>query len=306
MNITVKAKITNCIIGGAIKAGTSSVFSYLSAHPQVCGSSVKETFFFTRDFTGDSEKDRKRYAKYFSVEKGQDVLLEASPNYLCFNDDTALKIRKLIPEAKLLFILREPVSRFYSHYNFAMAKLQLPAELCFSDYYELCRKYSDGKITDQQAGITVKHLRALEIGNYYSQLNNYLSVFPVEQVKVMFYDDLSKDQQGFITEICNFLDIDAAYYHDFLFQKSNVTFSGRNKFIHRIAMIANRLLETFFRRYPATKRFLIRLYKRFNQKQEGYGSMDETLQKKIAAYYDNNNKKLAQLLSSYRLPEWLR
>ena len=68
------------IIAGTAKAATSSLFDYLSAHPEVCGSRVKETYFFSQGYSGDTQRDRERYAAFFAPETTARVLFEASPN----------------------------------------------------------------------------------------------------------------------------------------------------------------------------------------------------------------------------------
>ena len=62
---TQAARLANFVIGGTEKAGTTSVFDYLSAHPQVCASSRKETDFFRNEYSGEREVDARRYAAYF-------------------------------------------------------------------------------------------------------------------------------------------------------------------------------------------------------------------------------------------------
>ncbi len=293
----------NFIIGGAIKAGTSSVFTYLSAHPEICGSSVKETFFFTRHYSGQAKQDRVRYDKYFSCQKDTKVLLEASPNYLCYKDDVAGKIHQLLPETKLLFILRNPVDRLYSHFQFAKAKLQLPSTLTFQDYVVLCEDYSAGRTSVDEAGIVEKHLRALDIGMYAEQLENFYRVFPCSQIRVLFFDDLKQDQRRFMEAVCDYIGIDRNFYQHYVFEKSNVTFSGRVKFIHRIAMLVNHLFESIFRRFPGIKRTLVRFYKTFNQRQEGYQPMGDSLREHLNAYYAENNSRLRKILSDKTIPE---
>jgi len=121
------SSLPNFLIAGTEKAGTTSVFVYLSQHPQVCASSRKETDFFRNEFSGDRQRDEAAYAGYFrKCTADQHILMEASPAYLGEADIVAPRIHALLPDAKLLFILREPIARLYSAYNFYVARLSIP------------------------------------------------------------------------------------------------------------------------------------------------------------------------------------
>jgi hypothetical protein len=293
------------IIGGTIKGGTSSLFAYLSAHPEACGSSVKETFFFTHEYSGQSDHDRERYGRYFSPRPGAKVCVEASPNYLGYKENVAPRIKVLLPDAKLVFVLRNPADRLYSYYNFAVGKLELPADLGFERYVDLCERYASGRLSPEQAGIAEKHLRALEIGGYAGYLKNFYDVFPPQQIEVAFFDQLARDPVRFMSELCRFAGLDPEFFRNFGFGKANVTFSSRLKLLHRIAMLLNRALESVLRRHPGMKARLVRMYKRFNQDREGYRAMTETMRARLAQYYAPANRELRQLLQGRELPAWL-
>ena len=110
--MAIASRLANFVIGGTEKSGTTSVFDYLSAHPQVCASSIKETDFFRHGYTGDLAADARRYASYFEhCDSRSLVRLEASPGYLGEAATVAPRLRALVPEAKVLFILRDPVER---------------------------------------------------------------------------------------------------------------------------------------------------------------------------------------------------
>lgn len=296
----------NLIIGGTIKAATSSVFTYLSAHPDVCGSSVKETFFFTHEHSGDRERDLRRYRKYFTTRRGVNVAVEASPNYLGYKENVAPRIKSLLPDAKLLFILRNPVDRLYSHYHFAIGKLQVPADLKFENYVDLCERYSSAKLLPADAGIMETHLRALEIGKYSRYLRNFYDAFPPEQIKVVFFEHLMQRPVEFMSDICRFVGVDPVFFQDFKFNRINVTFSARRKPLHRVAMLLNRALESLLRQRPDIKMRLVQIYKRLNQNREGYSPMADPTRARLVQYYLPFNRELEGLLANQELPRWIK
>ncbi len=299
-------KIKNSfIIGGTIKAATSSVFTYLSAHPEICGSIVKETFFFTRDYTGNVNNDLENYNKYFKPNHKTKITLEASPNYLSYKTNVAPHIKSVLPDVKLLFILRNPVDRIYSHYYFSKGKLDLPKNLSFEAFVDICEQKGDLSSDRDSTGIAERNFRALEIGKYSKYLQNYLDEFPPENIKVVFFDDIRKNPVEFMESICQFIGVEAGFYSDYEFNKVNVTFSSQIQILHRIVLFLNKMLEPILRQRPVIKKLLVRVYKRINQNKEGYKVMEETTRNRLEDYYSSSNKRLATMLADQTLPDWL-
>lgn len=295
----------NFIIGGTIKAATSSLFNYLSAHPEVCGSKIKETFFFSQEYSGDLEEDRRKYAEYFSPDPENTVLMEASPNYLGYPENLAPKMKRLAPGLKIMFVLRNPVGRLYSHFNFAKSKLEIAENVTFERFVELCERFSNGQLTPADAGIHERNLRALEIGNYANFLPNFLECFESSDIHIVFYDDLARRPHEILVEICRFIDIDPSFFEDYAMTKANVTFSSRLRLLHFFALIINRSFEPFFRKFPTFKQRLVNIYKYFNQNRQGFAPMHEVTREKLLRYYEPGNAKLRALLAGQSQPPWL-
>lgn len=292
------------ILGGSIKAATSSLFNYLNAHPLICGSKVKETWFFSMHYSGDIEIDRNRYAAYFSPAAEHRILFEASPEYLSYRENVAPRIKRLLPDARLLFVLRDPVDRLYSHFNFAKGKFHLPRDMSFEFFVEQCQRFGNAEITVAESGIAIQHLRALEIGNYGRFLKNFYEQFAADQIKVIFFEDLKHQPLEVLEEICAFIGVSPSFYDGFVMHKANVTFSARLRYLHRLVLTFNRWFEPLLLRHPALKRRLLYVYKSLNQDREGYAPMHEETREKLAAYYAPGNDKLKQLLGGQKMPSW--
>lgn len=279
-------RLPNFIIGGTEKAGTTSVFDYLCTHPQVCGSSKKETDFFSAEYSGDPLRDAERYAAYFSrCDAEVPVLMEASPGYLGEAAKVAPRMQAMIPQVKLLFILRNPVDRFYSSFHFHRGKLNLPAGMTFESYLECCIEYDSGRKTAADLKIDDWYLKVLRFGRYAEFLSIYRETLSPARVKVMFFEALSEDPLSFMVELSDFIGIGTDPWQQYEFRKSNVTFSGKNRALHRLAMKANELGEPVLRRYPSLKRSLVDVYKAMNQKREGYDPMTPAVRARLLAYY---------------------
>ena len=279
------ARLANFVIGGTEKAGTTSVFDYLSAHPQVCASSRKETDFFRNEYSGEPAVDTRRYAAYFErCDPRAVVFMEASPGYLGEAATVAPRLRALIPEARLLFILRDPVERFQSSYEFHRGRLNLPQDMGLDDYLQRCLDY-DRAGAGASGGLDEWYLKVLRFGCYAEFIDRFRLQMPAANLKVMFFESLCRNEREFMVELSAFLGIDREFWSHYQFRPSNVTFSGRNRLLHRLAMRANALAEPLLRRYPAAKRALVGAYKTLNQAREGYDPMPAATRARLVDYY---------------------
>ncbi len=224
--------------------------------------------------------------------------MEASPGYLGEAASVVPRIASLIPDARFLFILRDPIDRLYSSFNFHVSKLNINENVSFQDYVRSCLSYDRGEAAAERLRLDDWYLKALRFGRYAEFLAPYFGTFGRERVKIMFFDDLSRDVAGFMKEISRFLAIDDAFWDTYEFQKTNVTFSSKSKLIHRVAMFVNAQAESILRQRPTLKRVLVDTYKRLNQKHQGYEPMLETVRAELESYYRPANQALRGLLGS--------
>jgi len=298
-------RIADFIIGGTEKAGTTSVFTYLGEHPGVCGSSSKETDFFRHEYSGNPYQDRASYARHFSTcSKRARVIMEASPGYLGEAATVAPRISELIPNAKLLFILRDPVERLYSSYNFHKGRLDIDKKIHFENYVDKCLAFDRGEADADELGLGEWYLKMLRFGCYAEYIRNYNAYFAGDQVKIMFFEQFTSDISGFMKELSIFLRIDINFWDNYEFRKTNVTFSGSNKMLHRAAITVNNRLERVLRQRPRLKHALVRLYKMINQAREGYDPMPASANETLKLYYRPHNEALRKLLGKEHLPGW--
>jgi len=298
-------RLANFVIGGTEKAGTTSVFDWLSTHPDVCGSVKKETDFFRHGCTGELDADARRYGGFFEhCPQDVSVRMEASPGYLGEAALVAPRMRRLTPGTKLLFILRDPIDRLYSSYNFHLGKLDLPRDLTFDDYVSRCFEYDRQVKRAQELGLDDWYLKVLRFGCYAEFIAIFCAELDPRHIKVMFFEALRRDEPGFMTELSEFLGIDPGVWAGFEFRKSNVTFSGRNPALHKLAMKTNAVVEPVMRRYPALKQTLVRAYKAVNQAREGYDPMPARTRERLVEYYAPSIDALQRYLGVELPTEW--
>ena len=136
-----KEKKPNLLIAGVSHGGTTSLFSYLSSHPEICASTIKETHYFSPILNGETVSSIEEYQKFFLHHDNEPYVMEAGPGYLYGGNELAGKVKELLREVRLVFILREPVSRLYSYFKYCSKAMQV-VNISFNDFVKLLEKQS--------------------------------------------------------------------------------------------------------------------------------------------------------------------
>lgn len=299
-----RTRYKHFIIAGTEKAGTTSVFSYLSGHPAIRPSRVKETDFFRQEHPG-SYND---YLSFFEgAPKFDKILMESSPGYLSEAEKVSSRLKAMLPDAKLLFILRDPVERLISSFRFHVGRLNIDDALSLDEYVGKCFAYYRNEAAPEQLGIGRWYLQALEQGLYANKLAHFHAIFSGTQISVMFLDDLVRDTRAFMQSVCVYANIDKGYFDNFTFYRENVTFFGKNKKLHNIAILLNNFLEPYFRKNPSMKRLLLSGYKTLNAKEAKQTPMSPAIRVQLEDFYLHDKAQLLALLGGLeKVPvKWL-
>ena len=191
------------LVIGAQKAGTTALYAYLRWHPGITGPSWKEVSFFDRHWwRGESW-----YRGQFPLRSGGKLVGEASPSYL-FHPLAPERARAVVPDAKLIALLRDPVDRAYSQYQHEVALGREP--LSFEDAVA-----AEGARTRGEAERLIADPKAFSRawwdhtyvarGRYAEQLERWLAVFPREQLLVVRTEDLGESPGETYASILAFL-----------------------------------------------------------------------------------------------------
>lgn len=180
---------------GAPKAGTTSLHNYLSEHPQIQMSSVKEPNFFAPHLDPVHEPRRigrlERYEELFDPAVA--VRGEASTPYTEYplRQGVPERIKSLVPEAKFIYVVRDPVERTISHYNHLVA--------------------SEGErrtLEEALADLSDPRSPSICASLYGLQLELYLQHFPQERFMVIDQADLLNDRRSTVRRAFAFLGVD--------------------------------------------------------------------------------------------------
>jgi Sulfotransferase domain len=193
------------LILGAQKAGTTALYSYLRRHPEITGPAFKEVSFFDRHYA----HGERWYRAHFPIRR-TGIVGEASPSYL-FHPLAPERVGAMLPEARLIAILRNPVDRAFSHYQHEVAFGREP--LSFEDAVAREDERMAGELERMLAdpgyfSYAWWNYTYLARGRYAEQLERWLAVFPREQLRVLFTDELAEDTAATYRHVLSFLGVD--------------------------------------------------------------------------------------------------
>jgi hypothetical protein len=198
------------IIGGAMKAGTSSLHHVLGAHDDIY-IAPDELFFFDldefqqhpglflklqdrwvgHDYRADFDENFDWYVSQFEGAAEGQLLGEDSTSYLS-SRKAPRRMRELLPDVKLIFLLRDPVDRLYSHY-----------------WYNLLAGW-----TTEDFRTYLNHIpwKAYEQSCYVAGLKRYYDHFDRQQVHPVIFEEFVESPQKVVDDICQFLELEESLY----------------------------------------------------------------------------------------------
>jgi hypothetical protein len=203
------------IIIGPARCGTTSLYHYLIKHPGIFPSFSKEVHFFDLNFDRGIAWYRAHFPTFLyryyveEIRKEDFMTGEASPYYICY-PHAPKRIFGIIPQVKLITLLRNPVDRAYSHY-YRNVRRGLET-LSFEDATEKEEERTRGemeKMIQDESYHSVNHRRYsyLSMGIYVDQLKTWLSFFPKRQLLVLKSEDFFLDPVKGLTRVIEFLNL---------------------------------------------------------------------------------------------------
>jgi hypothetical protein len=294
--------LPNFVIAGVNKAGTTSLFTYLAHHPDVCPSLVKETGYFLPLRYRERMDDIAVYEGLFSNYADQKIVMEATPGYFYGGDELAARMQKILGNVSVLIILREPLERFISFFRFMKSSLLIPADMSFKAYFEVCARQTPDMLRKRKNNPYF----GLEGGCYSRYLPAWQERFG-SRLKILFFDDLCKDPKIVLQETSRFLDIDESYFESVGFDIENKTFSYKSRVFHSLALRLNRTMETALRKSPHIKKVLRTIYCRLNTTDPDE-VIDTATVESVKLYYQPYKENLGSFLAEndgVSMPPWL-
>ena len=200
------------LVIGAAKSGTTSLYRYLVQHPHVRRARRKEIRFFYREYAQGENWYRAHFPlalrkHWETLRHGEFVTGEASPSYMYY-PHAPKRAHALVPAAKLIAILRNPVDRAYSQYRHKVRKgiEPLSFEQALEAEPERTRGERERILADETyRGAALFHFGYLHRGLYVEQLEAWLAHYPRESLLVVRAEDLFADPARVIRATTDFL-----------------------------------------------------------------------------------------------------
>jgi hypothetical protein len=290
--------LPNFIVIGAAKAGTTALHWYLVEHPDVFMTPVKDPSYFAygrdeqgRLLWGDPDLHYFRvqswpeYVRLFAEADGATAIGEASTMYLeC--PQSAARIRKALPDTRILCCLREPVDRAYSDFQMYLRR--------------------KGERLDPARDLTLKaawvqpQSHWMRIGRYHEQLMRYYDAFPRDQIHVFLFDDLKKNTLGTVQQVYKFLGVDPTFVPD-LDTPHNIGGMPANPRLDRI--LRSRVIRTAVQPWvPQRAANWIRRLQARNMRQAP--PLPPELRRRLREHFHTDVRKTAELIGR-NLEHWL-
>lgn len=277
------ARLPNFLIVGTAKSGTTSLADWLRDHPQAFVPETKEIYFFADD--ANWARGLGWYEAYFEDAGDALVVGEATPFYTYFPEAVA-RMASTVPEAKLILLAREPVSRAYSNWRHTYYR-QVSEDRTFEELVE--QELAEDARLPEPGRCDLDARRYLVHGRYYDQIQLLLEHYPREQLLVLLMDDLADDPRATFQDVCRFLGIDPEHVPDAVGQRSNTHREFRPVRLWR-----------FFRHHKVLERLPLGIGKfialKVMWRETQPKPLDPAVRRRLAPYFAKPNAQLADFL----------
>ncbi len=264
--------LPNLVIIGAMKCGTSSLHSYLNVHPDVHMSVTKELDFFIEE--KNWSQGLRWYESQFTIPAK--IVGESSPNYTkcTLFKGVPERMHRVIPDAKLIYLVRDPVERILSQYVHMVA-----AGYETRSFAEALKDLSNNEYVDNS--------------RYFFQVSQFLQRYAPERILVVAAEDLTGRRSLALREVFSFLGVDADFSHS-AFSREHHKSSDKRQ---RTAL--GRLVSKASRLSPLARRLAPGLVER----QIDRPTIDDSLRRRL---YDLLCEDLegVRAFSRHPLPQW--
>jgi len=283
-------KRVDVLIIGAGRSGTTSLFKMLESHPQICFSRIKEVHFFSVDDLYD--RGEAYYLQFFSHKNNAKIWASAD-TYLLTNYKAIEKIKAYNPKMKIIIMLRNPVDRAYSSYNYSVNYGYHKAYSSFID------SINHEKNIESEANIIKQSNLGHFYGSlYYKHISEWLKFFSKEKLLLLRTQEL-KSVDLVQAKISEFLQIETFKISDNQLEKQNPNAVPKFKAFEQFLLNRDNPIRKFIRwaipqfiKNIVIKSNVVDKLHDINRQQSEYSLLDDHTRKKASAFFKNDLQKL--------------
>jgi hypothetical protein len=189
-------------IAGAPKTATSALYEYLTRHPEIYRPHVKEFHHFCDDFFSEHMSDEEYLRAFAAMTPDEKLAPDGSVLYM-YSDVALRRIKAFNPGANIIIMLRHPVDLVHSWHSQLLWNLN-ESEHSFALAWALCEDRARGLSLPQNCEEPFV-LQYKEIGQLGKYLQRVYSVFPHQQVKLIFMEDMRADTAAIYADVLDFI-----------------------------------------------------------------------------------------------------
>jgi hypothetical protein len=190
------------MIVGAMRAGTTYLHTMLKQHPDIFLPAVKELRHFSQQTVKNGQVDLVAYSRHFSQWQGETMIGESTPEYM-FYEWVPRILHARLPDLKLIFTLRNPADRAYSHYLHSV-KSHTGEHLSFEQAID-----RESKRTQQFDDYRLGMYSYVTRGLYLHQINNFLQYYPRSQMHFIILEEMQRNPTEILSAVCDFLGVES-------------------------------------------------------------------------------------------------
>jgi hypothetical protein len=291
--------LPNFICPGAAKAGTTSLYEILLQHPDVYLSTVnKEAHFF--DYDENYSKGLQWYqSTFFGGYNNQAVIGDITPLYMYLSQAVERIHKDLGKDLRIVFMLRDPVERAFSHYKFNIKR-------SYEDktFKEAVMLEPDRIKTDFFHRM---HHSYIDRGMYALQIKRFLKFYPKENMHfITFEEDFMNNRQRTIERLLEFLNLSAVELQ--VEKHANATSLPKSKWVNELhykptlfRSLAKKVIPSY-----ELRRKISRYIRRNNEKPAVFEKVDSAFRQELIDMYFRNDITDLQSIINRDLSQWLK
>jgi len=203
------------VLGGQ-RCGSTSLYDMLCGHPDVAPASHKEPHFFDNNHLRGEEFYRRLFPLQLQMRarerrQGRRAVTGEATTYYLAHPAVPARVRALLPDVRLIAILRDPVDRAYSHYQLSVREGREPLsfeEALAAEPDRLAGEHERLIADPSYRGVAHRFFSYRSRGRYIDQLERWWAEFPREQLLVLRSEDMFEDPRIVYDQLVTFLGLD--------------------------------------------------------------------------------------------------